>query len=94
MWPVSSSCEAHVFGARGLGFDSWVDQIGAVSPTDHHRCDVSCCAAQALSRGDGPRHSLQASTQYGEYSEDMILIFFVALTLCADLNVFLLFMAL
>ena len=30
------------------------------------------CVAQALSRGDGPRLSLHASAQYGEYNEDLI----------------------
>ena len=28
-------------GAEGHGFDSLADQIGIVSPTAHHRCDVS-----------------------------------------------------
>ena len=29
------------------------------------------CVAQALSRGDGPRNSLHASANYGEYNEDL-----------------------
>ena len=33
---------------------------------------VRSCVAQALSRGDGPRHSLHASAKYGEYNEDLI----------------------
>ena len=40
---------------------------------------VRSCVAQALSHGDGPCHSLHASTQYGEYNKD--LIFCVALSL-------------
>ena len=32
---------AHVFGVEGLGFDSQTCQIGTVSPTVCHRCDVS-----------------------------------------------------
>ena len=32
---------AQVIGAGGLGFKSRVGQIGTVSPTAHHRSDVS-----------------------------------------------------
>ena len=49
--------QGNEFGAGGLGFDSRAGQIGTVSPTTRHRCDV----AQALSRGDGPRNLLHAS---------------------------------
>ena len=31
---------AHAIGAVGLRFDSWVSQIGIVSPTVRHCCDV------------------------------------------------------
>ena len=37
---------AHAIGAVGLGFKSRVGQIGSMSLTDRHRCDVSselCC---------------------------------------------------
>ena len=34
------------------------------------------CVAQALSRGDVPRNSLQASAYFGEYYEDLIFQFF------------------
>ena len=40
---------------------------------------VRSCVAQALSRGDGLRHSLHAWAQYDEYNED--LIFCAALSL-------------
>ena len=40
-----------------------------VTSTVRHRCDVF------LSRGDGPRNSLYASTEYREYNKD--LIFFI-----------------
>ena len=32
---------AHAIGAEGLGFKSRVGEIGTVSPTARHRCDVS-----------------------------------------------------
>ena len=34
-------CQAHAVGAVGLVFDSRDDQIGTMSPTARHRCDVS-----------------------------------------------------
>ena len=33
---------------------------------------LQSCAAQALSRGDGPHHSLHASPHYHGYNEDLI----------------------
>ena len=32
------------------------------------------CVAQALSRGDGPRHSLHASAQHREYNKNLIFL--------------------
>ena len=37
---VNSLLSAQVIGAEGLGFDSRDGQIGTVSPTACHRCDV------------------------------------------------------
>ena len=36
------------------------------------------CVAQALSRGDKPRHSLHASAYYREYKEDLISSFTIS----------------
>ena len=48
---VSSVAKHIAICAEGLGFDFQAGQIGQC----RHRC-----VAQALSRGDGPRHSLHA----------------------------------
>ena len=32
-----------IIGAGGFGFDFWAGEIGTVSPTARHRCDVSVC---------------------------------------------------
>ena len=46
-------------GAEGPGFYPRTGQINPVAPTARHRCDVSSeLCVQALSRGDGSRHSL------------------------------------
>ena len=50
-------------GTGGLGFDSWTGQIG-YSVTNAETF-LRSCVAQALSGGDGPRHSLHASGLYG-----------------------------
>ena len=64
---------AHAIGAVGLGFKSRVGLVGTVSRTARHGCDViSELCSQALSRGDGPRHSLHASAEYREYNEELI----------------------
>ena len=46
------SCQAHAIDAEGPGFDSRASQIGTVSPTPHHNCDVSselrCPGAEGL----------------------------------------------
>ena len=39
--PVSSVVKHVGIGAGGLRFDFWAGQIGTVSPTVHHRCNVS-----------------------------------------------------
>ena len=48
-------------------------QIGHML-TARHRSDVSSvlCSFGAISPGDGPRHSLHASTQYREYNEYVV----------------------
>ena len=38
--PSAQLLGAHAIGAGGLGFKSRVGQIGTVSPTSRHRCDV------------------------------------------------------
>ena len=40
------------------------------------------CAAQTLSRGDGPRHSLHASTSYHEHNQDLIDFLNLLLPIC------------
>ena len=58
----AKTLSAHAIGAGGLGFKSLVAQIGTVSPTAPHRCNIpSELCSPALSDGDGPRHSLHAS---------------------------------
>ena len=48
----------------------------SVSPTARRRCDFySELSAKAPSGGDGPRHSLHASSWYGEFNEDWILLY-------------------
>ena len=39
--PLAQLLNAQVIGAEGLGFDSRDGQIGTVSPTARHCCDVS-----------------------------------------------------
>ena len=51
-------------GAIGLGFNCRASEAGHCL----HRC---FCAGQALSRGGGPRHLLDASTDYRECNEDL-----------------------
>ena len=72
---VSSIACAHAIKVEGPGLKSRAGQIGAVSPTARHRCDVSSelCSPGATGRGDGPRHSSHASAKYREYNEDLIL---------------------
>ena len=50
---------ARAISAGGLRFNTWVGQIGTVSPTTRHRCDVpsELCVAQTLSSGDSPSTS-------------------------------------
>ena len=63
----------------------WASIPGSVKPSQRHQrlatvaTLVRSCVAQALRRGDRPRHSLHASAYYGEYNED--LIFCTALSL-------------
>ena len=63
LWPFLTT-------SLSLGLDSQAGQISTVSPTARYRCDDSsemCC--QALSRKDGPRHSLHALAYYRENNE-------------------------
>ena len=79
--PLAQLLSAQAIGAEDLGFDSRAGQID-------YRAGQQCrqrlataatflrsCVAQALSRGDGPRHSLHASAYKREHNEDLILIF-------------------
>ena len=50
-----------VINAGGLGFDSRADQIGQSRNGESRATFLRSCAVQALSRGDGSRHSLHAS---------------------------------
>ena len=55
-------------GGIGLGFDFRAGQIGTVLPTAATlSMFFRSCVAQALSRGDGSRHSLHDSPQHCEY---------------------------
>ena len=56
--PLAQLLSAHAIGAEGLRFKSRVGLVGTVSPTARF---FRSCVAQALSHGDGPRHSLHAS---------------------------------
>ena len=42
--PSAQLLSAQAIGAEGVGFDSRAGQIGTVSPTARHRCDVSVFA--------------------------------------------------
>ena len=63
LWEVLAQLlSANAIGEGDLGFQSRVGQIGTVSATSRHRCDVPLeLCSPALCRGDGPRHSLNAS---------------------------------
>ena len=50
--PLVQLLNAHAIGEDGLGFKSQVGQIGTVSPTARHRCDVS---SELCSEGAKPR---------------------------------------
>ena len=56
----------------------WASIPGPVKSSQCHQRLVTVATfvrsyvAQALSRGDGPRHSLHALAYYGEYNEDLI----------------------
>ena len=72
--PVGVEVKDTPTGAEGLGFESRTGQIGrgvANSSPPLRRF----CNAQALSRGDGRRHSLHASSYCRECNKDLILIF-------------------
>ena len=58
-WPVGGMIKDIAMGAGGRGIDSRADQIGSVSLTAAATFLWSC-AVQALSRRDGPHHSLHA----------------------------------
>ena len=50
--PVNSVVKNMAISEGGLGFDSRASQIGTVSPTAHHWCDVS---SELCSPGAKPR---------------------------------------
>ena len=80
-WPISSVAKP-TLSAREV----WASIPGPIRSSESRQrlaivaTFVRNCVTQALSRGDGPRHSLHASVYYCEYNED--LIFCVALSLC------------
>ena len=87
--PVSSVVKRVVIGARDLRFDSTLtlffvakmkkkqhnDKIKIPGPVKSSNVANDSCVAQALSCGDGPRHSLHASVQYRGYNEGLIFYF-------------------
>ena len=59
--PLAQLLSTHISGAGGLGFNSRAGQIGTVSPTARHPCDVSAeLRYSILSCGNWPHHSLHA----------------------------------
>ena len=71
-----SSGKPFVSGARGLGFISWVGQIGLWLSTARHRCNIPK-GAVLPGRNDaemGPANSLHAFVLYSEYKERFDLI--------------------
>ena len=50
--PLAKLLSEHALGAGGLGFKSRVGQIGTVSPTARHHCDVP---SKLCSPGAKPR---------------------------------------
>ena len=76
-WPVAVVIKDIDNGAEGLRLDSRVGQIGTVSPTTCHRCDVSsklCCPGANLRRWS--RHSLYAR-RYTTSVMKIFIFFFV-----------------
>ena len=61
---ATSKCSCYqLISVAGLGFESLVDQIDAVSPVTPHRCNVPlklCTIAQVLSCPNGHCHSFHA----------------------------------
>ena len=69
----SSVASQIVISAGGLGLNSLAGQIGTVSQwLATVAAFLRSCVAQALSRGDGPRHSSHAFAQYRDYNENLI----------------------
>ena len=80
----SSVVERTSIGAEGLGLDSGSVKSDTVSQTTRPPAIYfRSCVGQALSRGDGPRHSLYASALCREYKENLILIFDTEFIMCS-----------
>ena len=65
----------HAIGVGGLGFKFRTGQMGTVSPTARHRCDVSSvlCSPDAKPRRWAPPLVTRFETaKYREYREDLI----------------------
>ena len=63
-WLISSLVKILLSVREVLGSISGPVKLNTMSPMVRHLCDVLLSfAAQAVSRGDGPRHSLHASAQ-------------------------------
>ena len=70
--PVSSAAKHIDIDARGLGFKSWVGQIGhsVANGMPPRRRFLEAVLPKALCREDGSRHSLHALAYYPESNED------------------------
>ena len=68
---------AHVLRAEGLGFKSWVGQIGTVSPTARHRSDV---VSELCSPDVKPRR-LPRYLEMGIYRDNLSATIFYRLSL-------------
>ena len=74
--PLAQMLSTHAIGVEVLGSNP--------GPVNLAQCRqrfatvasfLQSCVAQALSRGDGTRHSSHASALHGEYDEDLIFLF-------------------
>ena len=61
-WPISAPLvvEYFVISTVDLGLNSWICPIEGAVPNNSPLPFLCCCVALALSRGDGPQHSLHA----------------------------------
>ena len=72
LFPLAQLLSAHAIGAVDQGFDSpLVESSQCRQRLATAAIFLWSCVVQALSRGDGSRHSEHASTECHEYSEDL-----------------------